>query len=359
MKRLVYVKVLCLTLTLSIGEALAMEEEGKTNVASKPKQSSTTLIYDQPQEDPPFFLLKREKQELYILGSQHVVPIYRCLSQLSLTELERVATLKPVLYTEHEITNEAALVRLKSSENQIDSVLLENDFDLLYQISLPEQVRKEFKECVKEEHFLLNMNESSDVKIVETLKAHPWLGAVLLGTHAGLLSYKKYGGLETELENSPSWKEYWQTKKYLETNDEVLDIQKKHEGKGKDSAQNEEWAKRSVRSIIPFMKSNEEALKQIHNKSWSEKVENYTWKTIKFSKREKIPESAIERQELWAKKLLQDINKEQNVSVRFVVIGDGHLAGYDQGWSFLSFLNKQLNWQLLRFSNEKGWIKVY
>ncbi|MBL0941247.1 MAG: hypothetical protein IBJ00_00725 [Alphaproteobacteria bacterium] len=72
-------------------------------------------------EDIPFFRLKKDNKEIYILGSQHTVPIYKCLTLKTVAELKRIALLQPIFYSEHESSNEEALRQLNDPANQIES----------------------------------------------------------------------------------------------------------------------------------------------------------------------------------------------------------------------------------------------
>ncbi|MBL0941246.1 MAG: hypothetical protein IBJ00_00720 [Alphaproteobacteria bacterium] len=201
---------------------------------------------------------------------------------------------------------------------------------------------------------MLNATESSNVKLVEIDKAEVWLGALLLGKHANILSYQKFGGLESELMHL--WHLHWRETRYLETSPELLTIQKQHE-KG-DYVHNCGWSRKSFASIMSFLKSDEQTLRAINAKKWEERLKVYSWEVIKHSDINRMPRSAIERNKLWADKLISFINSETNIPPLLIVVGDGHLAGYYQKWSLLSMLKDNLDYSLSRFSSKGEWIEI-
>lgn len=416
MKWLFYFKVLGLILNFSIGAVLAMEQEESSHITPTSKHTLATLeaicvknikreirkdpffafneaerfkkklldetqkskdtprfkeeaidevlascqlIPGQQKEDPPFFLLKNGEKEIYILGSQHTIPVYRCLDFPTLTELRRISELKPIFYMEHESTNKQALTLLQQPENQVGPQFISMGFDLLFQLGLTlKEEGSEFNKYCEGKSFSLDMAEESNIEILEVVKAKLWLGAMLLGSQANILSYQKFGGLESELMYGPFWEACWRERRFLETDKEILDIQKKYDKDGKDYAQNISWALKSIGSIVRFMKSDEETLEDINSKIWAQKLKKYSWNIINYPDRTEIPESVIERQTLWAQRLLEPISEEEDFCPLLIVIGEGHLPGYSQGWSFLSLLNNELKWPLLRFSNKDGWVQV-
>jgi len=309
-------------------------------------------------KDAPFFRLEKDGKQIYVLGSQHTVPIYKCLALESVHELKRISELNPILYTEHEHTNRSALPLLKEAQHLIDPLFLKFDMDLLRHLALPQIEGDEFKACIGEIPFLLNVTESSNVKLQEVLEAKSWLAALLLGAHANLLSYQKFGGLDAEVVYDKFWNIHWRSQKFLEDSTEVVTIQQHYERSNSDDNQNIIWARKSINSIIAFIKSDKKTLEEINRAKWAQMLTRYSWDVIEFSNRQMIPESVIERNTLWANRLFEVIGDEVEHQPLLIIIGEGHLVGYRPGWSFLSLLNAKLGWLLSRFSNEHGWVQV-
>jgi hypothetical protein len=312
-------------------------------------------------EDPPLFYLKNGNKDIYILGSPHTIPMFKCLALPSLSEIRRISTLRPTLYVEHEITNERAFPLLANPKNHIDPISLKHSMDLLSKAGGGKisPLRSEFLKHTAGHFFFTSMSEISDVALTEVSRAKTWLGAVLLGVHANILSFQRFGGVECELMQQPCWNNYWKEVRFLETNDEVLKIQEKFEKE--DNQHNLAWAKKSITTIINFISCNEDKLEEITTNAWKQLMGIYSYNIIGFSAEGYVTKSALARNEGWAGSLSNVINDERDSSPLFLVIGNDHLVGYREMRSFLSLLmaNSSFNPSLSRFSNEqKGWIPV-
>lgn len=313
------------------------------------------------QEDPPLFYLKNGNKDIYILGSPHTVPMFKCLALPSLLEIRRISILRPTLYVEHEITNERALPLLGDPKNHVDHISLKHGMDLLSKAGggRVSALKSDFLKCSEGRFFFSNMREVSNIELREVSNAKAWLGAVLLGVHANILSFQKFGGVECELMQQPCWNNCWKEVRFLETNDEVLKIQEQFEKE--DSQHNLMWARKSITTIINFISCNENRLEEITTNAWKQLMGIYSYNIIGFSTEGHVTKSALARNEGWAGNLSNVINDEQDPSPLFLVIGNDHLAGYKEMQSFLSLLiaNSNFNPSLLRFSNnQKGWVPV-
>lgn len=321
---------------------------------------STYQLGCNQQEDPPFFRLKVGEKDIYILGSKHTIPMFKCLNLPTLFEIKKIASLKPILYIEHEITNEDAISALKIPSNQIDNISLKYGIDFFAKIggSKSSDLNIEFRECIKEKPLFLSIGKESDIKLSEVSKAHTWLGAVLLGVHANILSFEKFGGIECELMQEPFWNTRWQKISVLETNQKILTTQKQNEKE--DTDHNKRWATKSMTSIINFMKCDDDKLEEITKTNWKQLLDTYSHEIINFSTTGNTTQSGIVRNSEWSKRLADIMNDEQYTTPLFLVIGDAHLVGHKEDKSFLSFLiqNSKLKPFLSRFSNQQGWISI-
>lgn len=308
------------------------------------------------QEDPPFFRLKIGEQDIYILGSKHTIPMFKCLNLPTLYEIKRIAELNPILYTEHEITNELAIAALKDANNQLDNISLKHGLNFFAKVGdgRVSDLKIKFEECIKDKKLFLSIAQESDINISEVSKAKAWLGAVLLGVHANILSFEKFGGIEYELIHEPFWNVYWKKLMFLETSQQVLDTLQQHEKM--DSAHNINWAKKSMTSIINFMKCKDDTLDEITKNSWGQILDHYSHKIINFSTAGNTTQSGIMRNSQWPQELADIMNDEQCNTPLLLVIGDAHLLGYKENNSFLSFLIKssKIKPSLSRFSNQEG-----
>ncbi len=302
------------------------------------------------QEDPPFFHLKNGNKDIYILGSPHTVPMIECLSLPSLLEIRRISTLNPIFYIEHEITNQLAFPLLKDPNNQVPQIVLKTRFDPLSMADKTSPLKSIFLKCSAGSCFFSKMGELSDVELKEAEKVNAWLSAVLLGVHANILSFQQFGGLEYELMQQSCWKEI----RFLEENDEVLRIQERF---AKDDSQhNLMWIRKSMMTIINFITCDEDTLEKITINMWKQLMDTYSYHIIDFSAEGCTTKSGIARNENWAENLANIVNDEHDDSPLFLVIGNTHLVGYDEGKSFLSFLLAKCNFNhsLSRFSNTQN-----
>lgn len=274
----------------------------------------------------------------------------------TILELMNISKQRPILYTEHEYSNEEPLALLKESENQIDFELLKMGFDLFSTLGLEKDEQLKFQTCIKEEFFIKKIRERSDVPLLKVLTAQTWLAAPLLGGHANILSYCEFGGLEYDLEYNPLWKIYWEAQRFLESHKETLKVLKTCDNDDYDK--NREWVIKNIRSITKYLSSDIETRHRLNELEWARLVGRSSWDVIMFSEKHKLPKSAVIRNELWANNLLKTLQTESDTCPLLLIVGNGHLAGYNQGWSFLSFLNKGLRSPLFRFSNERGWMKA-
>lgn len=87
----------------------------------------------------------------------------------------------------------------------------------------------------------LDLIQESKINIQNVLRARLWLGAVILGTHSGILSYRKFGGTELDLVHG-NLKNNWKEVLYLETAQEVIKILKNN--RESDSKHNRRWIER-------------------------------------------------------------------------------------------------------------------
>jgi uncharacterized protein YbaP (TraB family) len=223
-------------------------------------------------------------------------------------------------------------------------------------LGLGESEKREFKFYSNNKTFYLNMEEKSDTPLENILSAKLWLAAPLLSTHNGIISYHKFGGLEHELVSHNFWKNHWREYRVLETIPEVFQILEETEAEDYDK--NVDWLKKNIRLSITFLKSKEDHLFKIREEEWDRLIKTDSWQVSKYSNQQYIPKSAIKRNKLWAEKLLKDLKEDAGNYPALIVVGNGHLAGYNQGWSLLSFLKQASNSPLFRFSNTQGWVPV-
>lgn len=312
--------------------------------------------------DPSLFrLITEDGREIYILGSPHLVPLEMLLSPITIKELATLAEKHAILYTEHEIANIIPLEYFNNHENLNSSAIPYGALGISLEV---------FNK-IKSIQIYLNLThegipQNSNVSIEQLLYAHSWLLANILGTHAGILSYHKFGGADYALLYDPIWKEKWGDIRYLETSPDVIKIIKKHHQNTSDT--NMESVRKSTTTIVNFITlkefENEPEFKEMLENGLTEELKSmskrYSWQAIEFGNRSKIPESAIERSKHWAEVIKIEVNgNKEDLRPILIVVGNAHLAGFYKKFSFLSFLLEKIGiYQILRLTNEGKWVNI-
>lgn len=312
------------------------------------------------QEDPCFFKIKDSLKDrnIYVLGSAHVLPLEDSLSPKALDELQKIAKEeKPILLTEHSISNRHALSLLDKMEVQ-DSPNLEE-----YKFLLDDKV-------------LVTPKEESNKSIRDLFQYPGWIVAPILSTHYGSLFYPNFGGTEYALENDNKWQKHWSNVQYLEGVDHY-DILKNNNNL--DKKHNELWIRKTLEKLSyinpilgrswalkdydkfknaeernDFLVLEKEGCVKSTNSILDNTRKNYLstgWECIYFEDFEYIPQSAFERNKLWAKNF--DLLDDKKSNYLFVV-GNGHLAGYTKKVSFLYYLQDLFKEKLERFVNQSS-----
>ena len=306
-------------------------------------------------QDPAFFrFITAEGKEIYILGSPHFVPLRDLLAPQTLSEIERLADENAVLYTEHEVTNEVELAYLARPENCFpeDSLSVEiNFFTALAMSSEAAELES------SPENLLLGLGERrSDVPLLDIARAQMWLGTVMLGTHAGILSYDHVGGTEHELLYGPL-KDKWKSKLHLETVEEAIGYLKQCARNSVDDRSNKSWVRDSVEKILMFRRDPGTAVTEIRKEN-NRNIEKYSWRLFIDGGPDVLPLSCIKRNELWTNVMAKKLREPSaDMTPIFIVVGTGHLAGFSSGCSFIRLLMEELGvTELQRFKNDDGWI---
>lgn len=346
-KRIIYFIMVALSLCFP---TTAMEDlKNKNEVAIK-------------RQDPPFFLLQENKgRPIYILGSQHYIPLDNLFSEKVIAELHRIADQKVILYTEHEVSNEKTLQCLETQKKYESGDLLKwvenktdfSDFPKITDINNSKYCREE----LKTQKVLLKLIDGTAIKVSETSleevfnKAPLWLGAVILGTHSGIMSYNKFGGPELDLINGKEWQEKWSEINYLEGLSDVLEIMQKNSKQ--DAPHNIDWIKKSLQKIVGFNTKNESFYEKL-KKDMTEGIEAFSWNCITISS-EKAPKSAFARNQLWVN-VIEEKLKTSEAPI-LIAVGNGHLLGIDEGFSLIGLLMARLGIsKLYRYTNNGEWI---
>ena len=140
---------------------------------------------------PLFQMITKNGRKIYFLGSTHTTPLLDLPLDATTHALHQLADRNPILYTEHEVTNRVALEYLKDNENLTKQPEIINFSNL-------EITQNDFNKIQNSKIFLDEMQESG-VFFSQILDAKPWLFAAIIGIHANILSYRKYGDLEHDL----------------------------------------------------------------------------------------------------------------------------------------------------------------
>lgn len=333
-----------------------MQEGDLTGVSKAPLLQSMKLPELDERDDPPFFCLDHPDRKIYVRGSFHTLPLRFCFVPPVFEEFERISASRPILYTEHESSNAQALELLKDPKNKLDPEMLKVNINLFSCLGLPEEEALPFRESFRDEPILLNRAQASTTLIGECFEAELWLAAPLLGVQANLLSYLTFGGLESDLVELSPWKESWYKQRYLESNLQALTMLKGSERKDYDK--NREWVIRSIRSIMEITKTEVTLLEKIHEVAFQRMLKGYSWRVISRHNPRDLPESAIERNKLWAQEILKTLKAEKSTCPIVIVLGTGHLAGMQSSISFISFFNSQLKAPLMRINNKGEWVRV-
>ncbi len=313
-------------------------------------------------KDPAFFrLTTQDNREIYILGCPHHVPIQKLVNSAALAEIERISLLNAIFYSEHENTNRVALQLLKEEENLIPMDHFELGVNLLSEAEL--RLSTEEQEILSREELMLNSETLSGLPLTQLLRARLWLGAVTLGTHAAILTYNRFGGTEHSLLNG-NLRDNWSEINYLETPEEAIQILKENKESASDVNENMKWIKRSIEKIISIKTKSQSEMERLIKDQQNTSIENYSWNAINFNPKSYtgkylIPISCFERNQLWTSVIQQKLEADQNSTPLFIVVGNGHLVGYPQGMSFISYLKNRINVKKIeRFNLDGEWKRL-
>lgn len=311
--------------------------------------SACEIKEEYERKDPPFFrLITDNEREIYILGSPHTVPLGKLLSDSTIKELIRISGEKTILYTEHDTTNEVTFKYLQDPENRISEEIIKEHGNLINIIEDEEQ-KKDFIKIIGNKIYL-NISDKSGFSYEQILNAKLWLAAPIFGAHSNILHYREFGGLETELQYHVDWKNRWGEVRYLESQEEAIQILKNN--KNEDGNHSIKWFGNSILEILKFESMGKEIRNKLFAYDMKKSIENYSWEVIKYKYTEEIPISAIKRNKLWVNVILQKLKEEVKMPL-LIVIGDGHLVGNE---SFLSLLNTSLKCEKVeRFVQNVGW----
>ena len=128
-----------------------------------------------------------------------------------------------------------------------------------------------------------------------------------------------------------------------------IEILKKNIAGRVDAHVNQLWIRKSMGTVIDFYILNKERnptvtalLEEAMRTERNSHNHLYSWDSLTANK-ENIPNSAIERNKLWANAIAEEVikNPHDNRPI-LTVVGMGHLAGFRHNFSFLSFLFKTL-----------------
>lgn len=309
--------------------------------------------------DPAFFkFVTNDSREIYILGSLHTVPLRKMFDPATLIAIDSIANKRAILYTEHISTNEFNLAQFENPANLIPEDAYEGGNTLF--TSADVFLSPEAEAMFQRKKVKLNAFEEGKVDLQEVLKARLWLGAVTLGTHAGIMYSSQFGGTEHDL-MAGELKELWGDVLYLETPEEALGLLQKHKDGVADMEENKNWVKKSLEKIMLIENGDKESIDRITLQQ-KISIKNYSWDFIKLAGlRKRIPESAIARNQLWVNKIMSEHFSAPSESKTpiMIVIGNGHIAGFNEGFSFVRLLMESLKVKTLeRFSNRNGWITI-
>lgn len=319
-------------------------------------EPSQTADQSYKRDDPAFFRFKVNHREFYILGTPHTIPLHKMYSHNTLEEIKKIAKQKAILYSEHLVTNKTNLDYFNNSENLIPEESFEEGNNLFSSLGIKLSQKEE--KILKENKIMVSHGVESNKSLYEILKARLWLGAVTLGTHSSILSYAKFGGTEEGLIEG-ELKGEWGEILYLETPEKVIEILKNNKDSGPDSNQNQSWVKKSFEKILLIEAGDQQSIKLAVGDQQKRSIENHSWKVITYIDRTHIPDSVVARNRLWVDVVfnkLQNITEHKNPIL--ITIGDGHIAGFPKGFSFIYLLMQKLGvHKLERFSSEQNrWI---
>jgi len=355
----------------------------------KPPYASESIVRA---GDPPFFrIVTKDGDEFYILGSPHSVSCKRLFGSNTLKEIARLSSQKAVLYTEHDLSNANAVEYWKqlqqdsSKSGPSSSSAASYDDDPYEEYDSYQDERKKSVKCYPTVESDLKKYERvkllsgvkgapSGLTLENAVNSEPWLGALLLTTHASVLRLDKGEGTEDELERDLEWRQV----RRLEALSPLFDIQRKNAEQ--EVKFNQSWAKQSLQTIISFESSSDSqalsALLAQERLLWTNYIRTrYKWDySLRAHLRggfEQHHKSIQDRNELWVKTLLADLVADKTPSsisggdprkaLYFIVVGTGHLGG-GPGFSFIHMLSNAIGdniKSLERFQTDGEWVRLH
>lgn len=283
---------------------------------------------------PLFFkIITKNNREIYILGSQHDIPPQLLLPPTVFKDIKSLCNDKhAILVTEHESIYEYNLKKLENIENINHD---KNEWKIIEKTKEWIDIQDDF------------IDNEKKFKINDICKLDFTSGTNLLYAFSGIKMKEIGGGFESNLRQ---WG--WKNTSYLESNDQLFEIEKKH------PTDMSIFFEESVETYLLFKKRKKLIDKKVENEEEKNKlstkmsyitlnvlkgIENYKYENYLSS--DKVLPSCIERNEEWAKTVKLFLNKHENSNAPILIVcGAAHLKGMlnKNSKSFLALLVEEL-----------------